>query len=186
MKTIIKRILVVAVMLGTYTSYASETLNVLPTIKLVNEGDHISVTNPFGKVIFSSRIKHSGDITKLFDFSQLSDGIYNVEIGKAFEIESFNFKVEDHKTVLITESQEKIFKPVIRTEDSQLIVSKIALDSNKMYVKLYFEDELIHAETIEGSENIINRVYRLDKTHRGNYSAVIKTNDRVYIKNFSL
>ncbi len=186
MKTIIKSILVVAVMLGTYTGYASETLNVLPTAKLVNAGDNISVTNASGEVIFNGRIKHTTDITKLFDFSQLKDGIYKVEIGKAFEIETLNLEVNDKNVVLVANSQEKIFKPVIRTEDSQLIVSKIALDSNKMNVKLYFEDELIHTETVEGRENIINRVYRLDKTHRGNYSAVIKTNDRVYIKNFSL
>ncbi len=186
MKTFIKSILVVAVMFGTYTSYANDTINVLPTTKLVNEGDKVSVIDASGEVIFSGHIKHTGHITKLFDFSQLRDGIYKVEIGKAFEIETLSLEVKNHKVVLVANSQEKIYKPVFRTYDGQLIVSKIALDSNKMNVELYFEDELIHEETVEGSENILNRVYRLDKTNRGNYSAIIRTNDRVYIKNFRI
>lgn len=186
MKAIIKSIVIVAVMLGTYTGYANETLNVLPTTKMVYDGDHVSVMNDSGEIIFSSRIKSTVDITKFFNFSLLNDGIYKVEISRDFEIETLSLDVKSSNVVLIPNSQKKIFKPVIRTEDNQLIISKIAFDSNKMKVELFFEDELIYSELIENDEKILNRVYKLDETNKGNYKAVIKTNSRKYVENFKI
>ena len=54
-----------------------------------------------------------------------------------------------------------------------------------MTVELYFEDDLIHAELIEG-ETILNRVYQLDRSLPGNYTAIIKANDRVYVEHFRI
>ncbi|WP_138432424.1 hypothetical protein [Winogradskyella algicola] len=185
MKTLIKSILVVAVMLGTYTSYASETLKDLPTFKFVNEGHNLSVTNDSGEVIFSGRIKHDGNLVRLFDFSQLSNGIYTVEISKDFEIEVVDLQVTNKSVKILNDTQTKIYKPVIRSEEGLLIVSKIGLDTNEMVVELYFEDELIHTENVEGKD-VLNRVYKLDNTISGDYTAVIKSNGRVYTKNFKI
>lgn len=185
MKTLIKRFMVVALMLGTLTSYASETLKELPTFKYVNEGNDISVTNASGEVIFNGKIKHSGNLVRLFDFSQLNDGIYTVEISKDFEIEVVDLEVNNEEVKILTDTQNKIFKPVIRSEKGLLIVSKIGLDTNEMKVELYFEDELIHTENVEGKD-VLNRVYKLDNTISGDYTAVIKSNGRVYSKNFRI
>ena len=54
-----------------------------------------------------------------------------------------------------------------------------------MKVDLYFENELIHTETIKGGE-IINRVYKLDKKIKGEYTAVVSSNNREYIENFKI
>lgn len=187
MKTFIKSILIVAVMFGTYTSYASETFSSSPIYKFVNEGDLISVTDANGEVIYQGNIKHNGNLVKLFDFSNLINGVYNVEIDKDFEIESVNLLVKDKKVTLLTDSQEKIFKPVFRSEKNTLIISKIAFDSVEIEVELYYEDELIYTESIEEQEdNIFNRVYKLDKTNRGFYKAIVRTNDRVYVKTFRI
>lgn len=185
MKAVIKSILVVAVMLGTFTSYASETLKDLPTFKFVNEGHNLSVKNASGEVIFSGRIKHNGNLVRLFDFSQLNNGVYTVEISKDFEIEVLDLEVNNEEVKILTDSSNKIYKPVVRTEEGLLIISKIALDTNEMEVELYFEDELIHTEKVEGDE-VLNRVYKLDKTISGDYTAVIKSNGRVYSKNFRI
>ncbi|MBC2843758.1 hypothetical protein [Winogradskyella flava] len=186
MKTLIKSILVVAGMLGTYTSYANETSDILPTFKYINAGDSISVTDASGEVIYSGHINYSGNLIKLFDFSKLKDGIYTVEVGKDFEIEIVNINVKNQVVTLLKDSQEKIFKPVFRAEDSKLIISKLALDSKEMKVELYFGDDLIHTETVESSDKILNRVYRLDKSNRGEYTAIIRSNGRVYVENFRI
>ncbi|MCB0400145.1 MAG: hypothetical protein KDD26_11105, partial [Winogradskyella sp.] len=183
MKTLIKSILVVVMMLGTYTSYASETLKDFSTFKFVNEGHNLSVINASGEVIFNGRIKHSGNLVKLFDFSQLKNGIYTVEISKDFEIDVVNLEVKNKSVTILTETQNKIYKPVIRPEEELLIISKIGLDTNKMKVELYFEDELIYTENVEGND-VLNRVYKLDKSVIGDYTAVIRSNGRVYTKNF--
>lgn len=185
MKTLIKSILVVAVMFGTYTGYASETLKVFPTFKFVNEGSNISVTDASGKVIYQGTINYNGNLVRLFDFSQLKDGVYTVEIIKDFEIEILNLQVESKKVTLLTETQEKIFKPVFRIEEDKLIISKLALDTKQMTVELYYEDESIYTETIKGDE-VLNRVYHLDRNVRGEYTAIVRTNDRVFVQNFKI
>ncbi|MDY2586403.1 hypothetical protein [Winogradskyella aquimaris] len=185
MKRLIRNIMVVAVMLGTSTGYANQTLKETPTFKYINEGHMLTVINASGDIIYSGRIKQSGSLDRLFDFSQLKDGNYTVEISKDFEIEVIDLEVKDNNVKLFTETEEKVFKPVFRTENSMLIVSKIALDTKEMDVELYFEDELIHKETVKG-DDILNRVYRLDRTLNGNYTAVIRCNGRVYIKDFRI
>ncbi|MFC0603330.1 hypothetical protein [Winogradskyella pulchriflava] len=186
MKTLIKSILVVAVMFGTYTGYANETVEVLPTFKYINEGDSISVTDASGKVIYNGRINYNGNLLRLFDFSELNNGTYTVEINKAFEIDVINLKVENKIVTLLASSQKKIFKPVFRTEKDKLIVSKLALDTKKINVEIYFEDQLIYTETVEGTEDILNRIYKLDKNTNGNYTAIVRSNDRVFIQNFRI
>lgn len=186
MKTLIKGILVVAVMFGTSTAYANEVLKVLPTYKMINEGDSISVTDASGKVIYKGLINHSGNLVRLFDFTQLNNGVYTVEITKDFEIEILNLEVKNQEVSLMVNSHEKIFKPVFRTKNNQLIISKIALDTKEMKVEIYFEDELIYTENVKSQEDTLNRIYRLDESNRGNYTAIIKTNNRVYAKNFRI
>lgn len=187
MKTLIKSILVVAVMFGTYTGYANETLRTLPTFKFINEGDSISVTNSEGEVIYQGRVNYNGNLIRLFDFSQLNDGIYTVEISKDFEIQVLNLSVTNNKVTLLTDTQKKIFKPVFRVENNKLIISKIALDKKEMEVELYYGDALIYTEHVDGqNEDILNRVYQLDATNRGDYTAIIRANDRVYIKRFRI
>ncbi len=75
MKNILRNILVVAMMLGSYTGYANETLKVVPTFNTVKKGNHISVSDASGKVIYSGRINYDGNLTSLFDFTQLEDGM---------------------------------------------------------------------------------------------------------------
>lgn len=185
MKRLIRNIMVVAVMLGTSTGYANETLKETSTFKYINEGHKLTVINAYGDIVYSGRIKQSGSLDRLFDFSQLKDGNYTVEISKDFEIEVIDLEVKDNNVKLFTETEEKVFKTVFRTENSMLIVSKIALDTKEMDVELYFEDELIHKETVKG-DDILNRVYRLDRTLNGNYTAVIRCNGRVYTKDFRI
>lgn len=185
MKTFIKSILVVAVMLVTYTGYANEISKDYSTFKYVNKGHKLSVTDASGEIIFNGNIKHNGNLVRLFDFTQLNDGVYTVEISKDFEIEVVDLKVSKKNVTILTTTQKKIFKPVIRTEKDLLIVSKIGLDTNEMKVELFFGDELIHNENVEG-DKVLNRVYKLDYTLAGDYTAVIKSNGRVYTKTFRL
>ena len=99
MKTLFKNILVLAVILGSYTSYANATLEVLPTFNNVKKGNSISVTDALGKVIFSGLINYDGNISRLYDFSQLENGIYVIEVNKDFEIDINTVEV---KTTLLT------------------------------------------------------------------------------------
>ncbi|REG89233.1 hypothetical protein [Winogradskyella sediminis] len=185
MKTLFKNILVLAVLLGTCTGYANSTINETPSSKSLRKGDHISVSNRAGEVLYSGRINYNGNIEKLYDFSQLEDGIYTVEVNKDFEIEINAIQVKNHQVTYLETSSKKIFKPVFRSEDSKVMISKLAIDTNEMAIELYFEDDLIHQETIKGKE-ILNRVYKLDPNLKGNYTAIIRANDRVFVEDFKI
>lgn len=186
MKTLIKNILVAVVLLGTSNSYANEVLNSVPTFNKVNKGDQISVTDAFGEVIYSGLVNYNGNLTNLFDFSQLKDGTYTIEINKDFEIEITSVMVKNHIVTYVSDADQKIYKPVFRTEDSTVIISKIALDSSDMKVEFYYDNELIYSEMVNDRSDILNRVYKLDENLPGEYTAVIESNGRVYIENFRI
>ncbi|WP_179009567.1 hypothetical protein [Winogradskyella forsetii] len=185
MKRLFKNILVLAVMLGTCTSFANAKLEVLPTFNNVNKGNSISVTNAAGAVIFSGSINFDGNIRNLYDFSQLKDGLYKIEIDKDFEIEVSTVEVKNNSVNFIVHKSETIFKPVFRVQNSRVIISKLALAEPEMQIELYFENELIYSETVKGSA-VLNRVLRLNENIKGNYTAIVKSDGRVFIKNFYL
>lgn len=185
MKKLFKKILVLAVVFGTYTSYANEVSEVTTTFNYVTKGSQISVTDASGEVIYRGEISNNGNLTTLFDFTQLKNGKYTVEVSKDFEIEVNTIEVKNNVVSYINADRKTIFKPVVRNKDAQVLISKLAFDTNTMNVELYFEGELIHSEIVQGSK-VLNRVYKLDKTLRGRYTAVIKSDNRVFIENFRI
>ena len=185
MKTLFKNILVLAVMLGTCTSYAITTLEVTPTFNNVKKGNSISVTDALGKIVFSGLINYDGNISHLYDFSQLQDGIYIIEVNKDFEIDIDTVEVKNNEVNFLSHKSEKIFKPVFRVEKGKVLISKLALDASEMKIELYYSNELIHSETINGS-GVLNRTYKLDQNISGEYTAIVRSNDRVFIKNFEI
>ncbi len=185
MKKVVRNILVVAVMLGTYTGYASTTTSDLPTSYEVKKGKYISVKDESGNVIYRGEINQDRNIKDFLNFSQLNDGIYTVEVSRAYEIEINTVEVKNSLASFIDNAKEKIFKPVFRTENSKVIISKLALDAKEMEVELYFEDNLFHSETVKGGK-ILNRVYQLDRGLPGDYTAIIRSNDRVYVEHFRI
>lgn len=185
MKTITKKILVVALMLGTLTSYANINLDVTPTNEIIKRGDLVSIYDEDGTLVYSDKMENNGNVRTMFDFSNLKDGIYTIEINKAFEIFINRFEIADRNVRFLEAERKIIHKPVFRTEKNKVLISKLALDSNEMKVELYFENDLIHSERIDG-EAVIKRVYQLDMEEQGEYKAVIKSNGRVYIENFRI
>ncbi len=185
MKLLIKNLFILAVMFGTLTSYANETLEVVPASNYVKKGNLISVADATGMVIYSGTVNYTGALTSLFNFTQLKDGQYTVEITKDFEIEINTIEVKNHLVSYLNANRKVIFKPVVRKENSKVLISKLDLESDSMDVELYYEGDLILSETVKGSK-ILNRVYQLDESLRGNYTARIVSNDRVFVENFRI
>ena len=66
-----------------------------------------------------------------------------------------------------------------------MLVSKLAFQKENMEIELYYKGNLIHSEAVV-SNSILNRVYKLDKNIKGEYTAIIRVNDRAYVENFKL
>jgi hypothetical protein len=185
MKNVFKKILVVALMLGTLSSYANVDNSINPRFTYVKKGNHISVSDASGEVIYSGKINTSGNLTTIYDFSQLENGKYTVELNRDFQIEINTVEVVNREVTVLNTNRKTIHKPVVRNQNATVLISKLALNAGQMTVELYFEDELILKEKVEGG-TILNRVYKLDQTVPGKYKAIIKSDDRVFIENFRI
>jgi hypothetical protein len=172
-------------MLGTLTSYADGDLNKVSSFKHVNKGSHISVSDASGEVIYSGQIKYNGNLTTLFDFTKLKNGKYKVEITRDYDIEINTIEVKNSSVTFLSDLHKTIHKPVFRSKDAKILISKLALNDSEMKVELYFEDDLIHTETVKG-DKILNRVYKLDQTLKGKYTAIIRSDNRVFVENFRI
>ncbi len=182
----IKKLLIVAVMFGTLSSYTS---NVLVENKITNNDiNNISVVikDASGTVVQLSTVNYKGDAKALFDYSQLEKGSYTLEIDTKFQIEITSFKVTEQGVEFFDKDVQTIYKPIFQKEDAKILISKVGLDSNKMKVELYYENELIHSEIISSENPILKRAYKLDRTERGDYAAVMTSNGRVYTEKFKL
>jgi hypothetical protein len=192
MKTI-KRITLVALMLGTLIGYANEDKKSTDnkakrTVKVefnnVKKGQTLSIKNEQGASVYNNKIKNSGNYSRLFDISALEDGIYSAELNKAFEIHIKEFYVKNGLVTFLNNENEKVFKPVIRSKDNLVYVSKLAFDHESLKVVIYYNDEVILSETVEGKE--LQRAYKLSENKIGSYKIIVNSNNRTFVKDFTL
>lgn len=192
MKTIKRIVLVVVLMLGTFTNYANNTeLNSVLNAKKVKvvfkgakRGHQLKIKDDSGIILHLEDVNQEGSLIKFFDFSKLKDGNYTLELEKDFEIIIKSINVKGKEVVFDGESKAKIFKPVIRNEKNKLMITQIAFDKKPLEVEIYYNNEIIYSETVTG-DAILNRIYRLDEEMVGDYKVVLNKNNRSYTKEFN-
>lgn len=188
MKVTIKNIALVALLLGTMGVNALGTTNT-PWMKsndilindLVSKGQTWLIKNAEGEIVYDKR----QDKELAFDSLMLDDGNYTLEIEKAFEIKVMPFSVKQGITSIDEQSSTIIHKPVVRKESNKVLVSRLTLDAKPLEVTLYFEGDVIYKDVVSGGA-VLSRIYKLRKDIKGDYKIVMKANDRVYSKEFSL
>ena len=138
MKTI-KKITLVALMLGTLIGYANEdkisTNNKAKrTVKVefnnVKKGQSLTIKNEDDLTAYNNEITSSGNYSRTFDISALEDGIYSVELNKDFEVVNKTFYVKNSLATFLNNKDEKIFK--YRTKNSGF-THLFATESFRMY-----------------------------------------------------
>ena len=186
--------LIVALMFGTLISYATEKSTLANSagkkiikveFKNVKKGQTLTIKNANGLTVYNTEIQTSGDYSKNFDLSALDNGFYRAELNKDFEILVRNFKVENGLVTYFNKDSETVFKPVVRTEGDLLYISKIAFNHKPLNVVIYYKNEIILSETLKG-EDILKRVYKLSENQMGDYTIVINSDERMYVKNFTI
>lgn len=194
MKTKMTKILVVALMLGTLVNYANDknleniTLNaskVKIEFKSVKKGQSITIKDKFNANVYSQKIKTEGAYSKLFNVSALNNGTYTIELKKEKEIIIKTFKVEGELVTFLKEETKKVHKPVIRTKNELVLISKIDFNNEPLKVAIFYNGDLILSETVNGY-GVINKIYKLSETKKGDYSVVIKTDGKKYTEDFTI
>lgn len=193
MITIKRRVLVAVFMLATLVNFAnnsevrnvSNTKNVKVVFDKVKKGQKLTIKDIHGVILYTENVAKEGKLIKTFDFSQLVDGSYTLELEKDFQIVVKSLKIEEGNVSLNDASEKVILKPVIRNEENLLMITKIAFDKQPLEVALYYNDDIIYTETVEGG-SILNRVYKLDQKLKGNYKVVLENNGRSYSNEFKI
>ena len=194
MKTFKKRVLVVVFMLGTLFNYANndkdfntkvDAKKVKIVFNNVKKGHLLIIKDKNGVQLHSELISKYGKLIKTFDFSSLNNGKYTVELNKDFEIVTNTIEVINNKVIFNKNSEKTIFKPVIRTKENLLLISKIAFDKEPMKIVVFFNNNEIYKETAE-STSVLNRVYKFDKEIKGDYKVIVYNNNKSYVKNFKI
>lgn len=193
MKTIKRKVLVAVFMLATFINFANNNdLNTLLSadkVKVVfndaKKGNTLTIKDANNTILHSEEITKEGTLTKTFNFSALKNGIYTLELDKDFQIVVKAIKVKNNTVTFVEDAERLIFKPIVRNNENKLMISKIAFDAEPLKISIYYKSEIIYSETLEG-EQILNRVYSLDKELKGDYKVVSYNNGRSYVNNFKL
>ncbi|MFB1040483.1 MAG: DUF3244 domain-containing protein [Polaribacter sp.] len=193
MKTIIKKYLVAVLMFGTFINYATEK-NISTTIDgkkvkveftAVRKGQVLSIKNANNIVMYSDVIEMAGNYARTFDLTNLENGKYTAELEKDFETIIKPFLVANGLVTFTPEENKTIFKPVIRTQDNLLLISKISLEDQPVKITLYYKDAVIYTETSKDTK-VLNRALRLLKNKKGTYTVAINADNNNYRKNFKI
>ena len=191
MKTKMKSILLVALTLTTLISYANNDTDtkakktVKVEFKNVKKGQTLSIKNENGLKVYTQEINVAGNFSRTFDFSALEDGIYAAELNKDFEIIIKEFYVKNGLVTFLSNSNAKLFKPVIRNQENLIHVSKLAFNKEPLNVVIYYNGEAILSETVKG-DDLVNRTYKLSEDKKGEYKVFVSSDKRTYVKNFKI
>ena len=187
-----KTIVTVAMLLGLTASYAATNLENTPNvlsneikINTIKKGSRLTVMNANGSILYSEIINKNATLSQNFDFTNLKDGVYTIELSHDFEVKTQKIAVANRRVTYLDDTAKIFFKPLIRQKGNQVLVSKLELSNTPLSVTLFFEGEEIYSETTK-SETIFERVYTLDANKSGDYSVLVKANDKNYTTYFNL
>jgi len=193
MRTTIKKTMVLVLIFVTFISSAIENSksNKLVSVKRVKvefrnvkKGQTFIIRNENKIIVHKQKIVKLGTFSKVFDLTNLKDGIYTSEVEKDFEISIKKFSVSNGYVTFIKEESKKIFKPLIRLKGDLLLISKLSF-KEPLNIVLYYEENTIVDEQFEGKD-IINRIYKLSKAKKGAYRVVVNSDNRLFTKNFTI
>lgn len=194
MKTTKRKVLVFVFMLAALLNYANDKKNLDTTLdskkvkvvfKDVKKGHTLTIKDESGDLIHKENIAENGKLIKVYDLTFLKNGNYKIELNKDYQIIVKTFIKTADKVTFKEEGEKVIFKPVIRSDKNLIMLSKISFDKKPLKVTIYYNDSVILSETLT-SETIINRVYKLDESKKGDYNIVIHNNKKSYSKKINI
>ncbi|MGB0836735.1 MAG: hypothetical protein ACPGRE_01445 [Flavobacteriaceae bacterium] len=164
-------VVVLGLMLTTQFASANEKPSVdFNKVELTNAGTvDIKLFDNKGTVIYSE-VLNGASLIKEYDFTQLPTGDYymsvdanNKKIAKWFSVEKGN---------VINTSEKVYYRPSIRVKNSDVYISKFALDKNVVTVQIFDENGFEIFEGSISSENDHGKSYDLSALPKGDYKVV--------------
>ncbi len=153
----------------------------------VEQGSTLSIKDLNGLVLYNEAIDQKGDYSKGFDLTALPNGDYFFELNSELKIVVIPFNVKSSDVVFDKESEESIYKPVVRTKDNMVYVSRTVIEETPLSYKLYYANnyDLVHTAKFEELEEV-KKTYDFSTAKKGNYVFVFESKGRKFTKNVKI
>ena len=80
----------------------------------------------------------------------------------------------------------EIFKPVVRTKDNFIMLSRINFDKEVLDIAIYYEGKEVYNANLASDKKLVNKIYKLDASIKGDYEVVVKVKGKSYITNIKM
>lgn len=165
------------------TPNAEKSLNF--EMDATSEQTVVSVVDTYGVIIYTEKVESGNTYSKKFNFKNLPEGIYFIEVEDTLRETVFGFTVKD-SNIIITESRENT-KPVFRKKEEKVFLNLLNLEREEVEIMvLDSENRIVFEETIPG-EMVIEKVFNFEDAFKDDYTVVIKNNkDTTYYEKISV
>ena len=142
--------------------------------------------NQQGVILYKEDIARAQIFQRSLNLIELPDGTYELQIEDDYKTETTSLTKSNGKVMTANQIKITTFKPQIVLKDTQINVSLLALNNEKLTVSILDENQnIISEKKLSGSINL-GQSYDLSQLNAGNYTIQLYTNGKVYDKLITL
>ena len=142
--------------------------------------------NQQGVILYKEDIARAQIFQRSLNLIELPDGTYELQIEDDYKTETTSLTKSNGKVMTANQIKITTFKPQIVLKDTQINVSLLALNNEKLTVSILDENQnIISEKKLSGSVNL-GQSYDLSQLNAGNYTIQLYTNGKVYDKLITL
>ena len=135
-----------------------------------NMDTYVWVLDEEGNEVHSDKVMKDAEIGKMYDFSQLDNGIYTLMTRTDQKSVKKTFEVKNGALIVVEE--EKKYRPVFSIDDDILSVSYLNLNEEDITIALEGKSSR-HFKEVGGNDLIYGKRLNLKKLPKGDYSVVL-------------
>ena len=138
----------------------------------------ISIEDNYGALVYYNQTSgKSSEYNKVYDFSKLDAGTYQLIVNIDGEISQREFEIERNK-INVGKAKNTV-KPFFSYKDDVLRVAYLNFDNDKMSLSVYKEGELLYQKALENTFSV-NEGLNLSKLIQGDYEVVLAVGNESY------
>ena len=167
----------------TVTSAAEKTAASM-TINVSSDMDtYVSVLDQEGTMIYSDMVSRDEKPGKMYDFSEVENGVYTFKSVTEHKMVETTFVIEKNELKVLDEKTR--YRPVFWIEDDILLISYMNLEQDDIYISV--QDELsvadesnLYYEEITESDMSYERIFDIQNLSEGEYTITLKSGENTY------